>query len=235
VIPPTSSARVVNLQGEVLARQGTFAEMKKLRRLSPTQGGHILGSAGRHRLVEARYRMEGRIASLGELWVREPLQRPAWLGALFKTAVMSGLLLSLLTWGWLSFAMRGTRTLQRSLARAGKEEFFLRAPLLGCGEMKALAHSINAAMISLSDSATRVRHVYVETALALSRTVEAKDHYTSGHSQRVARHAVELGEALGLDADRLETLRLGGLLHDIGKVAVPDAVLTKPGALTEEE
>ena len=234
-IPTGSSALVVDFQGKVLARHGTFAEVEKLRRLSVTQSGHILGSAQRHRLVEARYRMEGRLAPLGEIWVREPLQKPAWFGALVKTAVLSGLLLGFLAWGWLSFSMRGTRALQRSLARAGKEEFFLRAPLLGCGEMKALAQSINQAMSSLSDSATRVEHVYVETALALSRTVEAKDRYTSGHSQRVARHAVELGEALGLGTERLETLRLGGLLHDIGKVAVPDAVLTKPGALTDEE
>ena len=65
--------------------------------------------------------------------------------------------------------------------------------------------------------------------------MEARDPYTAGHSQRVQSIALGIGEALGLPRARLDALRLAGLFHDIGKLRVPDAVLTKPGPLTSEE
>jgi putative nucleotidyltransferase with HDIG domain len=70
---------------------------------------------------------------------------------------------------------------------------------------------------------------------SLNATVEAKDPYTAGHSLRVQRIAVALGEELDLPKERLDPLRLGALFHDIGKLAVPDAVLTKPARLTDDE
>ena len=69
----------------------------------------------------------------------------------------------------------------------------------------------------------------VITTLAL--TIEARDPYTLGHCDRLSRYAVELGEALGLDQEMLRALRLGGYLHDLGKIAVPDGILLKPGPL----
>jgi HD-GYP domain-containing protein (c-di-GMP phosphodiesterase class II) len=71
--------------------------------------------------------------------------------------------------------------------------------------------------------------------LALSQAVEACDPYTRGHSQRVAKMAFEVGSRLGCDAARLTLLRLGGALHDVGKLAVADGVLNKPGPLTADE
>jgi cyclic di-GMP phosphodiesterase len=65
--------------------------------------------------------------------------------------------------------------------------------------------------------------------------LEAKDPYTRGHSQRVARYAVGTGRQLGFGAAMLEQLRLGGELHDIGKIGTRDAILHKPGRLTDEE
>ena len=65
--------------------------------------------------------------------------------------------------------------------------------------------------------------------------VDNKDRYTKRHSEDVARYAVFLGRQMGLDARKLEHLRLAGLLHDVGKVGVPDAVLRKPAALNEDE
>ena len=69
----------------------------------------------------------------------------------------------------------------------------------------------------------------VITTLAL--TIEARDPYTLGHCDRLSRYAVALGEALGLDHEMLRALRLGGYLHDLGKIAVPDGILLKPGPL----
>ncbi|MGE3508186.1 MAG: HD-GYP domain-containing protein [Vicinamibacterales bacterium] len=63
----------------------------------------------------------------------------------------------------------------------------------------------------------------------------ARDPYTAGHSERVSLLSVAIGETLQMDPGELEVLRLGALLHDIGKVGVPDAVLRKPGPLTDAE
>jgi putative two-component system response regulator len=71
--------------------------------------------------------------------------------------------------------------------------------------------------------------------LALAQTIEARDHYTQGHCQRLARYARTLGEHLGLPADDLDVLHRGGFLHDIGKIAVPDSILLKPGPLAPAE
>ncbi len=70
---------------------------------------------------------------------------------------------------------------------------------------------------------------------ALVRAVDRKDHYTRRHSQQNAEFAVALGKAIGLSEGAVNALRIGGLLHDVGKIGVPDDILKKPGALTDEE
>ena len=70
---------------------------------------------------------------------------------------------------------------------------------------------------------------------ALANTIEAKDPYTEGHIFRVATLALKLGRRLGLSAEHQESLWKGGILHDIGKIGVPDAILNKAGRLTPEE
>jgi HD-GYP domain-containing protein (c-di-GMP phosphodiesterase class II) len=75
----------------------------------------------------------------------------------------------------------------------------------------------------------------LESIETLNATVDAKDPYTAGHSQRVQRVALAIGHELRLPAEELHALGLAGLFHDIGKIAVPDAILTKPGRLTDEE
>ena len=81
----------------------------------------------------------------------------------------------------------------------------------------------------------RLEESSLEAMEALNATVEEKDPYTAGHSLRVQRIAVAIGEELKLPKSRLDPLRLGALFHDIGKIAVPDAVLTKPSRLTDAE
>jgi putative nucleotidyltransferase with HDIG domain len=88
---------------------------------------------------------------------------------------------------------------------------------------------------ALLEAYERLEHSSLEAIESLNATVDAKDPYTAGHSQRVQRIALAIGEELGLPEQRLDTLRFGGLFHDIGKLGVPDAVLTKPGRLTDEE
>jgi putative nucleotidyltransferase with HDIG domain len=76
---------------------------------------------------------------------------------------------------------------------------------------------------------------YLDTLRALAGAIDAKDAYTRGHNQRVAKLAVEIGRQMGLDEQTLTTLEHGGLLHDIGKIGIPESVLRKKTPLTEEE
>jgi len=70
---------------------------------------------------------------------------------------------------------------------------------------------------------------------SLARSIEGKDPYTHGHCERLAEKSVRLGEQVGLSGDQITALRRAGVVHDIGKVAVPDAILLKPARLTPEE
>lgn len=71
--------------------------------------------------------------------------------------------------------------------------------------------------------------------MSLAQTLDAKGPNAAGHSERLTEYAVELGESLDLNDEDLETLRVACLLHDIGKVGIPDTILTKPGPLTDDE
>lgn len=146
--------------------------------------------------------------------------------ALFTSAVMAGLGIllwktrpesadiafgELLIWGWL----------QRKRADDRLEEG---AALLG---LDRSGHPTETVRIT-PDRQLDVLH-------ELNAALEAKDPYTHGHSQRVERHAYRTAAAMGLSVDAIEELRLAAVLHDVGKIRVPDRVLRKPGRLTKEE
>ena len=80
-----------------------------------------------------------------------------------------------------------------------------------------------------------VRRAYLETVGALAEAVDAKDPYTRGHSDRVAIYAARIATELGSEFEFVEQIYLAGLLHDIGKIGVPDAILRKTGRLTRDE
>jgi putative two-component system response regulator len=71
--------------------------------------------------------------------------------------------------------------------------------------------------------------------MSLAAAIEAKDQYTQGHTDRTARMATTLGQRLGLTDDEINSLRIGGVLHDVGKIGVPESILNKEGPLTDEE
>jgi putative nucleotidyltransferase with HDIG domain len=83
--------------------------------------------------------------------------------------------------------------------------------------------------------AQELRRSYRETVRALSNAVEARDAYTGKHAERVTAYGIEIARRLGLTLGEMPELEFGFLLHDIGKVAIPDSILYKPGALTDEE
>lgn len=87
----------------------------------------------------------------------------------------------------------------------------------------------------LKDKNQELEKAYLESIQTLRYTVEAKDSYTRGHSDRVADFSVLIGKYLNLSDDDLKILRIGGLFHDIGKIGVPDSILLKEAKLTDEE
>jgi len=83
--------------------------------------------------------------------------------------------------------------------------------------------------------AQELQRSYTATVSALSNAVEARDAYTGQHAERVAAYGIQIARAVGLPDAEMPRLEFGFLLHDIGKVAIPDAILYKPDALTGEE
>jgi len=87
----------------------------------------------------------------------------------------------------------------------------------------------------VGEQAQKIRAAFLNAITALVYALEAKDKYTSGHSQRVADISVAIAAELGLSKPEIEQIRLAGLIHDIGKIGVREAVLNKPGKVNDEE
>jgi len=97
-----------------------------------------------------------------------------------------------------------------------------------------LSNDISIAIIN-SRLYKNLRELYLNTVKSLVKAIEAKDHYTGGHSERVMEYALAIGREMKLRKDTLENVRLSGLLHDIGKVGVKDDILIKNSELSEHE
>jgi HD-GYP domain-containing protein (c-di-GMP phosphodiesterase class II) len=104
-------------------------------------------------------------------------------------------------------------------------------------ELELLAAVGNQAGIALHRARllAEVEQLFLDVMKAIASIIDAKDGYTHKHSERVAAFAVRLARHLGFDADSRAIVEMSGLLHDVGKIGVPDAILNKPGKLTDEE
>ena len=87
----------------------------------------------------------------------------------------------------------------------------------------------------VEEKTKQVKQLMFETITAIAGTIDAKDPYTKGHSERVAEYSVKIAKELGMEEKRVNELSYIALLHDIGKVGIPDAILLKPDRLTDEE
>lgn len=108
---------------------------------------------------------------------------------------------------------------------------FIESAIKSIDQMKTIKNINN----ELLKSKEQLEKAYLESIETLRYTVEAKDNYTRGHSDRVSQYSVLIGLNLGLSPFDLKTLRIGGLFHDIGKIGISDSILLKNGKLTEEE
>ena len=107
----------------------------------------------------------------------------------------------------------------------------------GEAELELLAAIGNQAGIAMHRARlmTEVERLFLDVMKAIASIIDAKDGYTHQHSERVAAFGVRLARQLGFDADSRAIVELSGLLHDVGKIGVPDAILNKPGKLTDTE
>jgi HD-GYP domain-containing protein (c-di-GMP phosphodiesterase class II) len=102
-------------------------------------------------------------------------------------------------------------------------------------EIGELTESFNHAGAAIREGRRTLQHAYVEFVGSLASALDARDPYTAGHSRRVSEYSLAIGRQLGLDQEQLDELRIGALLHDIGKIGIPDKILQKAGALTNDE
>jgi putative nucleotidyltransferase with HDIG domain len=132
---------------------------------------------------------------------------------------------------------RPINTLSQSLAEmTASRSFADDLPASGSSlEVDALTRTFNSMMHSVASAQAETRSAYVGAIRALAAALDARDPYTAGHSERVSAISVAMGREMQLTPEDLDILRLGALLHDIGKIGISDNVLRKPGALTPEE
>jgi HD-GYP domain-containing protein (c-di-GMP phosphodiesterase class II) len=134
------------------------------------------------------------------------------------------------------------RALAASTRAISRGEFHERAPVRGAAEISELAQTFNnmagdieSYIARLKQAAEENRELFLGSIRMLAAAIDEKDPYTRGHSDRVAKYSVMIGQQLGLSPEDLDRVRISALLHDVGKIGVDDRVLKKPGALTAEE
>jgi putative nucleotidyltransferase with HDIG domain len=134
------------------------------------------------------------------------------------------------------------RALAASTRAISRGEFHQRTPVQGAAEISELAETFNSMagdieqfIDKLKRAADQNRELFLGSIRMLAAAIDEKDPYTRGHSGRVAKYSIIIGEQLGLPAAELEKIRISALLHDVGKIGVDDRVLKKPGSLTPEE
>jgi len=102
-------------------------------------------------------------------------------------------------------------------------------------ERKKAEDDLKASKAALESSATELRASLIGTVMVISKAVESRDPYTAGHQQRVARLARSIAQAMKLDKDMIEGIRMGATIHDIGKLHLPAEILSKPSRLSDVE
>jgi putative nucleotidyltransferase with HDIG domain len=125
--------------------------------------------------------------------------------------------------------------LQEGTRRLAAGNFSMPVQVTTGDEFEELAGSFNSMATELHLSIERLNGMSWSTLEALGRTIDANSPWTAGHSDRVTRLAMAIGRRLGLGSDDIDRLHRGGLLHDIGKIGIPRAILDKPGPLTLTE
>ncbi len=105
----------------------------------------------------------------------------------------------------------------------------------GVGWWATFFHAAGLDLRAALHRSIEMREMFTQTVKSLAEAVDARDKFTAGHSRRVQQISIDIGRVMRVSGNDLEALEWGGLLHDIGKIGVPDNVLNKPDRLTKEE
>ena len=147
---------------------------------------------------------------------------------------LMALLVSAIASRWLGKPVADLIGQLRETERTGQLQTYFRTDT-AAKEVNLLAEAFNRAAKSVLESQERLEQATVEFMESLARALDTRDHYTAGHSDRVSANSVTIAGAMALPPEEIEIIRIGAKLHDIGKIGISDAVLRKPGPLTEEE
>jgi putative nucleotidyltransferase with HDIG domain len=200
---------------------------------------------------------DGSLSLLGERYAYLPLQRvgPATFYALDSVSLATGQLsraalpqLAAIALGGLALCLLASVRLAHAvsapiddLSRRIEAMVDAHAPVRlenGRGfsrEIETLGATFNRLVQTVHQARAETDDAYLGAIRALAAALDARDAYTAGHSERVSTLSLAIGRQMRLDASQLEVLRLGALLHDIGKIGISDAILAKAGPLTDEE
>ena len=127
------------------------------------------------------------------------------------------------------------RDLINSVKEVERGNFRQKVKIRRDGEIQQLASAFNKMTDSIQETQSRLQRYYLETIKALACALETKDPYTLGHAERVKKYAVDIARRLGFPEDNIELLEDICILHDIGKIGIPERILTKPSSLNPEE
>ena len=140
------------------------------------------------------------------------------------------------------FLSRPVLDLVEKVRSVAEGHFKQRVPVRGVYELAQLSETFNSMSDSIEKFVERLRlaarenqELFINSIRTLAAAIDAKDPYTRGHSERVARYSVMIARHMDLTPEELRAVRLGALLHDVGKIGIDDRILRKPTALTAEE
>lgn len=155
-------------------------------------------------------------------------------GSVALGAVLMAMMVSLASSGSI---VRPIATLVQHLKAAERTGDLMefRSGISSVPEIRGLIESFNRAAGAVREGRENLTLAYVEFVQSLANALDARDPYTAGHSQRVSEMSRRIAQAMSLPADTVERVRVGALLHDIGKIGIADSLLRKPGRLTAEE
>ncbi|MBI5876741.1 MAG: diguanylate cyclase [Chloroflexi bacterium] len=180
----------------------------------------------------------GLIAAVMGLTTGQPsrtiwLERHRWLLPHYGVLGALGVILFLF-WGWFGPLSIVAFALPLFLLRYTQKQYVDRTSA-SIRELKRMNAELSRANHEVKSASAAIRTLNSELFVTLSKIIDARDPYVAGHAGKVADYALAVGSTMGLEAERLERLREAAFLHDIGKLAISEQILQKPGRLTSEE
>lgn len=184
------------------------------------------------------YNKDGKAVAIIALDVKAEsiLAMRSFLTQTFLGILILGILISLfLGWFFSRSITRPIDSLMLGVRELGKGNLKHKVAVRSRDELSELAKAFNQMSDELMQEKAKLQRYYIETIKSLIRALEAKDKYTSGHSERVAHYAIHIARRLGLPEKDIRLLEEVATLHDIGKIGIPAEILNKNGPLTKNE